>query len=83
MKVLKTAESDNRGVILSSDLVEICSNLAQEIKVKEKDKDGKEVEKKILKRASASSAGGQFRQGSRRIPRTGTMSATSMPIRSP
>lgn len=49
MKVMSTQAPANRGVILSSKLVEICSNFTREEEVKRKDKDGKEVKSVVKK----------------------------------
>lgn len=46
MEIMKTAETGRRGVILSSDLVEICSDYSQTRTVKEPDADGKVVKRK-------------------------------------
>lgn len=50
MELFKTAETGRRGVILSSDLAEICSDFSRDEKTKKKNADGKEVETKVTKR---------------------------------
>jgi hexosaminidase len=50
MEVCKTAETGKRGVILSSDLAEICSDYSQSQQVKSKDANGKEVNSKVTHR---------------------------------
>lgn len=47
MEVMKTAESGKRGVILSSDLVEICADFALDEEKKVKGADGKEIKTKV------------------------------------
>jgi len=47
MQIKRTADLATRGVILSSDLVEICANYTKESQVKEKGPDGKELKKTI------------------------------------
>lgn len=47
MEVRKTAETGKRGVILSSDLVEICADFTRTDQKKSKDADGKQVVEKI------------------------------------
>ena len=49
MQVCQTAETGRRGVILSSDLMEICSDFAREEEIKTKDASGKEVKTKVAR----------------------------------
>ncbi len=63
MEVCKTADTGRRGVILSSDLVEICADFSREEEIKSKDANGKTVKVKIKQTApglvrAAGSAGG-------------------------
>ena len=50
MDVRKTAETGKRGVILSSDLAEICADYSRGEKVKTKGPDGKDKETEIVRR---------------------------------
>ncbi len=50
MEVCKTTETGRRGVILSSDLAEICSDFSREEEIKTKDASGKEVKTKVTRR---------------------------------
>jgi hexosaminidase len=50
MEVCKTAETGKCGVMLSSDMVEICSDFSREEEIKTKDADGKEVKMKVDRR---------------------------------
>lgn len=47
VEVQKTAETDKRGVILASDLVEVCSDFKRTESRKTKDKNGKPVVEKV------------------------------------
>jgi hypothetical protein len=49
LEVCKTAETGKRGVILSSDLVEICSDFSREEEIRTKDAAGKEVKTKVTR----------------------------------
>jgi len=50
VEVFKPAESDTRGVLLSSDLAEICSDYSRTEEVTVKGPDGKDVKKKVTHR---------------------------------
>ena len=50
MEVCKTAETNDRGVILSSDLLEICSDFSQSEEIKTKDAAGKEIKTTVTHR---------------------------------
>ncbi len=50
MKVFKTAETGRRGVILSSDLAEICSDFSRTEEQKSKDASGSEIKTKVTRR---------------------------------
>lgn len=50
LEVCKAAETGRRGVILSSDLVEICSDFSREEEIKTKDAAGNEVKTKVVRR---------------------------------
>jgi hexosaminidase len=47
MDICKTADTGKRGVILSSDLVEICSDYTHTDEIKKKDAAGKEIKEEI------------------------------------
>jgi len=47
MDIMKTQDNDTRGVIISSDLAEICSDYRRTIKKKIKDADGKQKEEHV------------------------------------
>ncbi len=49
-EICQTAETGGRGVILSSDLAEICSGFSRTEEQKTKDADGKEVKTKVTRR---------------------------------
>jgi hexosaminidase len=50
LQVKRTADFEHRGVLLSSDLAEVCANYAREEEQKTKGPDGKEVKTKITRR---------------------------------
>jgi hexosaminidase len=50
MEVCKTSETGKRGVILSSDMIEICSDYSREEEITTKDVGGKEVKTKVVHR---------------------------------
>lgn len=50
VEVKRTADFDHRGVILGSDLAELCANFAREEERKEKGADGREVKTKFTRR---------------------------------
>jgi hexosaminidase len=84
MKIKRTAELATRGVIISSDLVEICANDTKEIPSTTKGPDGKEIKTKTTKTGfgilRAASAFGADPHASREWTATNGIMADPLPL---